>query len=74
MSKSIKYVLLRTIINISDQKAETYGIGCLEDGLLIRRIDDISPDGNVVEKLVSDCNELSLDPLHVEDIAEDYVQ
>ena len=72
--KDVKYVINCTEIPIMGESTRTYGIECLVDGNSYKKIDDISLDADAVATLVSKCNRLSLDPLHIIDIAEDFAE
>ncbi len=51
----------------------TYGISITDKNGICGKIEDISPDKAEMEKLVSLCNELQLDPIHLEDIVDDFL-
>lgn len=49
----------------------SYGIELIDDGLIVRKISDISTDEKTVLHLVSLANELELSPIHIDDVIED---
>ncbi len=55
----------------------SYGIALTEKvddcTIVLRTISDISPLKNAVEQLIELCNELYLDPIHLDDIIEDFL-
>ena len=50
----------------------TYGIACVCEGER-SAVSDLSLDRDKVQKLADLCNELQLDPVHLLDVAEDFV-
>lgn len=52
---------------------ESYGLACYENGTLVLQIADLSLSGPSVERLAEQCNRLELSPLHLRDIAEDFL-
>lgn len=63
------YKLTDKKIVVENQQYTVYGIK-YNDTICI---DDISTDKNKVEKLISDCNNHELDPIHLADIVEDFL-
>lgn len=57
-----------TIIDEDGAKRDTYGISYDN-----KNIKDISTDKNKIEELVTLCNSLSLSPIHINDIIEDFL-
>ena len=55
----------------------TYGIAAFADSdgdaILIESFADLSPDEQSVSRLVSDCNELELDPTQLRGIVDDFL-
>lgn len=51
----------------------SYGIELWKNGELARRISDVSVDSEGLHELVRLCNELELDPVHLDDVVEDFV-
>ena len=54
-----------------------YGIAyvCVADGVVtvLQSVSDISSDRQRVERLVEHCCKLGLDPMHLEDVVEDFM-
>ncbi|MBO4819086.1 MAG: hypothetical protein J5528_03000 [Firmicutes bacterium] len=71
--KKIYYEIKETKIDLNEETVTSYGISCKEDGIVISSIDDISTDRDSVGRLAGLCNELELDPLQLEEVAEDFV-
>ncbi len=44
-----------------------------DKGKIIASVLDLSTERSEVERLISLCNELELDPIHLNDVAEDFV-
>lgn len=66
----ITYCLIPTPMCINDKEVTTYGIGALQNNIMIDYVVDISDDYNKIFSLVELCNEEGLDPIHLRDIAE----
>ena len=66
----ITYCLIPTPMCINGKEAVTYGIGAVKKDIMIDYVIDISSDYNKILSLVKLCNEGSLDPIHLTDIAE----
>lgn len=70
--KKIYYEITESVVSVNENKTElTYGVKCLEDEKEIKRIDDMSPNKPAVEKFVNKLNKNGVDPIHLEEIAED---
>lgn len=52
---------------------ESYCLACYQNGMLALQIADLSLSGSSVERLAEQCNRLELSPLHLRDIAEDFL-
>ncbi|WP_195985546.1 DUF6514 family protein [Clostridium sp. D33t1_170424_F3] len=52
---------------------ESYCLSCERNGTLILQIADLSFSGPSVEQLAEQCNRLGLSPLHLRDVAEDFL-
>ncbi len=72
-----KYIVIKTTYGIDVQPVKTYGIGYAQyDGdkiVLIQTISDITQNFESIRKLTELCNSLKLEPLHLNDIIEDYI-
>ena len=64
---------MRYVISVSGQILEgscyqAFGIRCEDE-----EIHDLARDASILEPLLQRCNEMDLDPLHLRDVAEDFV-
>lgn len=66
----VTYCLIPTQMCINDKEIITYGIGALQNNIMLDYILDISDDYNRIFSLVQLCNEEQLEPIHLQDIAE----
>ena len=73
MGKRIRYEIKETAVCIGEEIHTGYGISCLMEGAVVKEIEDLSTDRSSVETLAKACNELELDPIQLEDVAEDFV-
>lgn len=69
----VSYCLIPTPVCINDKETITYGIGALQNNIMLDYVVDISEDYNKILSLVQLCNEEELDPIHLHDIAENAV-
>ncbi len=73
-NKCTRYELIEGIFTLDQQEHKGYGISVnytnIDTPLLFH---DISTNKNDVIKLVSLCNELQLDPIHIRDVIDDYL-
>ena len=69
----IRYELTSAPVHVSEDTELSYGIRCFEDDVEKCCFADVLPDKHQVEKLVEICNELSLDPIHLPDVIEDFL-
>ena len=64
-------------INSTYEDVPTFGIALFtrngNRSKLIKAIPDLSTDRMAVEKLVGLCNDLQLDPIHLDDVVEDFL-
>ena len=64
-------------INSTYEDVPTFGIALfIRNGncsQLIKAVPDLSTDRMAVEKLVGLCNDLRLDPIHLDDVVEDFL-
>ena len=68
------YTVVEEKYTALDREYTGYGI-CVEEfgSEYVRVFRDISRSREAVEKLVALCNELELDPIHIEDVIYDFV-
>jgi len=69
----IHYEINETDLVVSEESVISYGISCIEGEKLVSKVQDLSPNKAEIEKLVNLCNELKLEPCHLNDIAEDFI-
>ena len=69
----VTYFVFPGKVKLDGETFTTYGIGILQDGIMGDCIPDISDDYDAIYSLVMLCNEEELDPIHLYDIAEDFV-
>lgn len=69
----ITYKINETVVEVNEKVEISYGVSCLENGRELEIIKDLSTDKSKVKKLVNTCNSLQLDPVHLCDIAEDFI-
>lgn len=63
------YKIIEVKIIVENKEYTSYGI-CYNDSVYIN---DISADKAAVEELVRRCNEEKLDPMHLNDVVEDFL-
>ncbi len=68
---AVTYIVVPSALTIDGVTVTTYGIGALQDGILIQKILDVSLDRKKVENVVALCNQESLEVCHLFAIAED---
>ena len=73
MPDTIIYTVKESKVRINEKTYLSYGISCTKNGSAVAEVDDISVDREAVEKLAGMCNDLKLDPMQLEDVAEDFV-
>ena len=71
--KNVRYEVNETEIEVCDGSVLSYGISCIEKGMEIVSVKDISTDRKAVERLAKTCNNLDLAPSQLEEVAEDFV-
>ncbi len=71
-----KYIVMKTEYEAGAQTRYGYGIA-LTDGeeefLVLDSVEDLADDREAVSHLVELCNRLELDPIHLRDVAEDFL-
>jgi len=68
-----KYLVVRSTY-LSGREWTSYGIAVTEEEeeqCVLRTLADLSPSVELIQKLVRRCNQLRLDPIHLEEIIED---
>lgn len=73
----MEYVLLTQHYTYNQITHINYGIGLIDkndpEGVLIDAVTDLSTNKNEVLHLIKLCNRLSLDPIHLWDIVNDFL-
>ena len=72
-----KYILMENTLLYGDGTRTCYGIAAAHvyDGIVtvLDSVTDITANRQPLEELVKLCNELSLEPIHLNDIVEDFL-
>ncbi len=68
-----RYALICGSVTIEEQEVTAYGISVMQDGKETIRYEDISPDRESVNSLVSMLNKMDARSVHLEDILQDYL-
>ncbi len=70
----IKYKLTKKCFENQYQKRYvSYGVAAVSDKRTIEVVDDISTNKGKVIRLCKCCNSLQLDPVHLKNVAEDFI-
>ena len=71
-----KYIVVRNEYIDGENTRISYGIAAIEncDGVIsvLKSVSDVSFDFSEVENLVNICNSKELDPIHIEDVINDF--
>lgn len=71
-----KYIVVRNKYIDGENTRISYGIAAIEncDGVIsvLKSVSDVSSDFSEVENLVNICNSKELDPIHIEDVINDF--
>lgn len=71
-----KYIVVRNEYIDGENTRISYGIAAIEncDGVIsvLKSVSDVSFDFSEVENLVNVCNSKELDPIHIEDVINDF--
>ena len=70
---AISYVLTEDVHTVNRKRYIFYGIEAWEDGRPLLSFRDVSTDREGMEALVDDCNRLSLSPIHLCEVVEDFI-
>ena len=72
-----KYIVVQSTYKNGDITRIGFGIAAVEeyDGVttILESIPDLSSDINPIECLVEVCNDLQLDPIHLQDVVTDFL-
>lgn len=72
-----RYILVTSTYSGGTTHRTSYGIALVSDYddvmSILQTISDLSSDKASIERLVDDCNTLGLDPVHLPDIADDFL-
>lgn len=71
-----KYIVVKNEYIDGENTRVSYGIAAIEncDGVIsvLKSVSDVSSDFSEVENLVNICNSKELDPIHIEDVINDF--
>jgi hypothetical protein len=69
--------VVQSIYKNGSAKRTAFGIAAVEeyDGIttILESISDVSSDIDAIERLVEVCNNLQLDPIHLQDVVSDFL-
>ena len=68
------YLLISETTTAYGSVHNSYGIRIVRNRLCVREIRDITCDRERLSSLIRDMNELLLDPIHVDEIIEDFLR
>ena len=72
-----KYIVVQSTYKNGNSTRIGFGIAVVEeyDGVtaILESIPDLSPDIEPIERLVEVCNELQLEPVHLQDVVTDFL-
>lgn len=72
-----KYTLIKSTLLSGDNCRVCYGIAVEEEqdgvSVILQSVSDIAVCSDRLEQLVDLCNELELDPIHLNDVVDDYL-
>lgn len=73
-----KYIMVSSTYMNGDKTRSVYGIALVNDSdcdtVILRCYYDLTPDASKAEELVSSCNRYKVEPIHLEDIVEDFLR
>ena len=69
----MRYLVIESSVEIDGANYISYGIGCEIAGELSFAVEDLCLSKARVENLVDLCNKLNLDPIHIDDVVEDFL-
>lgn len=70
-SGTATYLLIEDAVTADGKKVHTYGIAVMPKPS--HEFHDLATDREAVARLVSRCNELRLDPIHLPEVIEDFI-
>ena len=72
-----KYIVVCSTYMNEDKTRTAYGIAIADDSdgvtIILKSYGDLTSDSSRIEELVHSCNLYKLDPIHLEDIIEDFL-
>ena len=74
MHKLEKDIVLKRVnefVVVSGMRKASYGIGFIEEDMVMYAAPDVTPDRDLARKLVRLFNEHGLSPVHIHDVLED---
>ncbi len=69
----VRYEVTEGDFGLDGESYRSYGVAVMEDGVALKRIDDVSLEKNDIVNLVNLCNELELSPVHIDDVIENFL-
>ncbi|MBQ3418379.1 MAG: hypothetical protein IJH32_11200 [Ruminococcus sp.] len=69
----ITYLLVEETVITYGQEHLSYGVKVVRDRRCLRVIRDITDDKERLSCLINDMNELSLDPIHLDEVIEEFL-
>ncbi len=75
----VTYGIREEIYCLGEQRRKAFGIVSYSDAdddgtaIVTASVGDVTDDREALEELVRKCNELQLDPIHLEDVVEDFL-
>ena len=70
----VKYEIIKSVLTVNNETTDAYGISAVDsDGKTVECVHNISCDPFFVASLCRICNLYSLSPIHLKDVAEDYI-
>jgi len=71
--EKVEYVLTSCMIMVEDVSMNSYGLVCMKDDEIQKRIDDISLEKEKIERAALAFNKYQLSPEHFEDAVDDII-
>lgn len=70
----MKYYVIESRVEIDGTVYTSFGIGCEHAGSHLFEKKDLCIDKERVEELVFLCNDLQIDPIHIDDVIADFLE
>ena len=72
-NNGVFYFIIPSKINIENVTYDTYGIGAIENNIIVDYILDLSIEFERVKSFVNMCNDNELSLIHLKDVVEDFL-